>query len=99
MLETVSLAVPVLVLVALWVTNLGLKASAKPALPVAIYAIPLAGIALAAVANTFVIVDAWFVGVVTLFCGLTGAIFEQGLSSKIPFAEAGWSARVWAHQE
>ena len=99
MLETVSLAVPVLVLVALWVTNLGLKASAKPTLPVAIYAIPLAGIALAAAANTFVIVDAGFVGVVTRFGGVTGAIFEQGLSYKIPFAEAVWIADVRTQKE
>src|SRR2546427_13280656 len=99
MLETVSLAVPVLVLVALWVTNLGLKASAKPVLPVAIYAIPLAGIALAAVANTFVIGDAGLVGVVTRFRGVTGAIFEQGFSSKIPFAEPVWVAHVRTQKE
>src|SRR2546426_5857003 len=99
MLETVSLAVPVLVLVALWVTNLGLKASAKPSLPVASYAIPLAGILIAAVANTLVIVDAGHVGVVTRFGAVTGAIFDQGLSYKIPFAEAVWIADVRTQKE
>ncbi len=99
MLETMSVAVPVLIFVALWVTNLSLKASGKSRLPGALYAIPLAGLALAAAANTAVIVDAGHVGVVTRFGAVTGAIFEQGLSYKIPFAEAVWVADVRTQKE
>lgn len=99
MLETISLAVPLLVLIALWVTNLSLKASGKPLLPTALYAIPVAGVLLAAVANTAVIVDAGHVGVVTRFGAVTGAIFEQGLNYKIPFAESVWIADVRTQKE
>jgi regulator of protease activity HflC (stomatin/prohibitin superfamily) len=99
MLETISLAVPVLVLVALWITNLSLKAARKPTLPAAVYAIPIAGIVLAALANTAVIVDAGHVGVVTRFGAVTGAIFEQGLNYKIPFAENVWIADVRTQKE
>ncbi len=99
MLETISLAVPILVLVALWVTSLSLKASGKPSLPVALYAIPVAGILLAAVANTAVIVDAGHVGVVTRFGAVTGNIFEQGLNYKLPFAESVWIADVRTQKE
>jgi regulator of protease activity HflC (stomatin/prohibitin superfamily) len=99
MLETISLAVPVLVLIALWVTNLSLKASGKPMLPTALYAIPIAGVVLAAVANTAVIVDAGHVGVVTRFGAVTGTIFEQGLNYKLPFAESVWVADVRTQKE
>ncbi len=99
MLESISLAIPLLVLVALWVTNLSLKASGKPAMPGAIYAIPIAGIVLAGAANTVVIVDAGHVGVVTQFGATTGAIFEQGLNSKIPFAQSVWIADVRTQKE
>lgn len=99
MLETISLAVPVLVLIALWVTNLSLKASGKPMLPTALYAIPIAGVVLAAVANTAVIVDAGHVGVVTRFGAVTGRIFEQGLNYKLPFAESVWVADVRTQKE
>jgi regulator of protease activity HflC (stomatin/prohibitin superfamily) len=99
MLETISLAVPVLVLVALWITNVALTASGKKQIPLAIYAIPIAGIALAAIANTAVIVDAGHVGVVTRFGAVTGTIFEQGLNYKIPFAESVWIADVRTQKE
>ena len=99
MLETISLALPILVIVALWITNVALTASGKKPIPAAIYALPLAGIALAAVANTAVIVDAGHVGVVTRFGAVTGAIFEQGLNYKIPFAESVWIADVRTQKE
>jgi regulator of protease activity HflC (stomatin/prohibitin superfamily) len=99
MLETISLAVPVLVLVALWITSVAMTASGKKPLPVALYAIPIAGIMLAAVANTAVIVDAGHVGVVTRFGAVTGTIFEQGLNYKIPFAESVWIADVRTQKE
>lgn len=99
MLETISLAVPVFVIVALWITSVALTASGKKPLPVALYAIPIAGIVLAAVANTAVIVDAGHVGVVTRFGAVTGTIFEQGLNYKIPFAESVWIADVRTQKE
>ncbi|MGH2471025.1 MAG: prohibitin family protein [Candidatus Limnocylindria bacterium] len=99
MLETTSLAIPVLVLIAIWITNITLKAGGRPALPVALYAVPIAGIALAAAANTAVIVDAGHVGVVTRFGAVTGTIFEQGLNYKIPFAESVWVADVRTQKE
>ncbi|HET6701628.1 MAG TPA: prohibitin family protein, partial [Gemmatimonadaceae bacterium] len=99
MLETISLAVPVLVLVALWITSLSLTASGKNPLPAAIYAIPIAGIVLAALANTAVIVDAGHVGVVTRFGAVTGARFDQGVHYKIPFAESVWIADVRTQKE
>jgi regulator of protease activity HflC (stomatin/prohibitin superfamily) len=99
MLETISLAVPVLILIAIWITNVSLKASGRPALPGLLYALPIAGIVLAAAANTAVIVDAGHVGVVTRFGAVTGSIFEQGLNYKIPFAEAVWIADVRTQKE
>lgn len=99
MLETISLAVPVLVLVALWITNVALAASGKKPMSVALYTIPIAGIVLAAAANTAVIVDAGHVGVVTRFGAVTGTIFEQGLNYKIPFAESVWIADVRTQKE
>ena len=99
MLETISLAVPVLILIAIWITNVSLKASGRPALPGLLYAVPIAGIVLAAAANTAVIVDAGHVGVVTRFGAVTGTIFEQGLNYKIPFAEAVWIADVRTQKE
>jgi len=98
-LETISLAVPVLILIAIWITNVSLKASGRPALPGLLYAVPIAGIVLAAAANTAVIVDAGHVGVVTRFGAVTGTIFEQGLNYKIPFAEAVWIADVRTQKE
>src|SRR5687767_4497789 len=99
MLETISLAVPILVLVAIWVTNLSLTTRGKPALPGGLYAIPVAGIVLAALANTAVVVDAGHVGVVTRFGAVTGNIFEQGLNYKIPFADGVWIADVRTQKE
>ncbi len=99
MLETISLAVPVLILIAIWITNVSLKASGRPALPGLLYAVPIAGIVLAAASNTAVIVDAGHVGVVTRFGAVTGTIFEQGLNYKIPFAEAVWIADVRTQKE
>jgi len=98
-LETISLAVPVLILIAIWITNVSLKASGRPALPGLLYAVPIAGIVLAAASNTAVIVDAGHVGVVTRFGAVTGTIFEQGLNYKIPFAEAVWIADVRTQNE
>jgi len=98
-LETISLAVPVLILIAIWITNVSLKASGRPALPGLLYAVPIAGIVLAAASNTAVIVDAGHVGVVTRFGAVTGTIFEQGLNYKIPFAEAVWIADVRTQKE
>lgn len=99
MLETISVALPVLVLIALWITNVSLKASGRKALPGAFYALPIAGIALAAAANTAVIVDAGHVGVVTRFGAVTGATFVQGLNYKLPFAESVWIADVRTQKE
>jgi regulator of protease activity HflC (stomatin/prohibitin superfamily) len=99
MLETLSIAVPILILVALWVTNITLKASGRKALPVGLYGIPIAGIVLAAAANAAVIVDAGHVGVVTRFGAVTGTTFQQGLNYKIPFAEAVWVADVRTEKE
>jgi regulator of protease activity HflC (stomatin/prohibitin superfamily) len=64
-----------------------------------LYAVPIAGIVLAAASNTAVIVDAGHVGVVTRFGAVTGTIFEQGLNYKIPFAEAVWIADVRTQKE
>jgi regulator of protease activity HflC (stomatin/prohibitin superfamily) len=99
MLETISIAVPILVLVALWLTNVTLKASGRPTLSGALYALPIAGLVLAAAANTAVIVDAGHVGVVTRFGAVTGTIFEQGLNYKMPFAESVWVADVRTQKE
>ncbi len=99
MLETLSIAVPILVFIALWISNIGLRHSGKPALPPSLYLVPLAGVALAVVANAVVIVDAGHVGVVTRFGAVTGKIFEQGLSYKLPFAEAVWIADVRTEKE
>jgi len=99
MLETISVVLPVLVLVALWVTNVSLKASGRPPIPAVLYALPIAGLALAAIAGTTVIVDAGHVGVVTRFGAVTGTIFEQGLNYKIPFAESVWIADVRTQKE
>jgi regulator of protease activity HflC (stomatin/prohibitin superfamily) len=99
MLETISLAIPLLVLIAIWITNISLKAGGRPAMPAALYAVPIAGIALAAAANTAVIVDAGHVGVVTRFGAVTGTIFEQGLNYKVPFAESVWVADVRTQKE
>jgi regulator of protease activity HflC (stomatin/prohibitin superfamily) len=98
-LETISLAVPLLVLIAIWITNVGLKAGGRHALPMVLYAVPIAGVVLAAAANTAVIVDAGHVGVVTRFGAVTGSIFEQGLNYKIPFAESVWIADVRTQKE
>lgn len=99
MIETLSLAIPLLVLVGLWVTNISLQASGKPALSGALYTLPIAGLVLAGAANAVVIVDAGHVGVVTRFGAVTGAIFEQGLNYKIPFAESVWIADVRTQKE
>ena len=99
MLDTISVALPVLVLVALWITNISLKASGRKPIPGALYVLPIAGLVLAAGANTAVIVDAGHVGVVTRFGAVTGTIFEQGLSYKIPFAESVWIADVRTQKE
>ncbi len=99
MLETLSIAIPLVALAALWITNISLAAAHRPQLSGALYAIPLAGIVIAAVANTAVIVDAGHVGVVTRFGAVTGARFEQGLNYKIPFAEGVWIADVRTQKE
>lgn len=99
MLETISVAVPVFVLVGLWVTSVGLKTAGRPALPAALYVIPIAGLILAAIASAAVIVEAGHVAVVTRFGAVTGAVFEQGLSYKAPFIEGVWIADVRTQKE
>lgn len=99
MLEAIAVALPVLVLVGLWITNLSLRAAGRPALPGVLYALPIAGLMLAAIAGAAVIVEAGHVGVVTRFGAVTGVVFEQGLSYKIPFIEGVWIADVRTQKE
>jgi regulator of protease activity HflC (stomatin/prohibitin superfamily) len=99
MLEILSVALPILVFIALWGTSMSLRLSGRPALPVAVYAIPIAGLAIAAVANAAVIVEAGHVGVVTRFGAVTGVVFEQGLNYKVPFVEGVWIADVRTQKE
>jgi len=99
MLEALSLALPVLVLIAMWGTNVALRASGRPGLSPILFAIPVAGIALAAVASAVVIVEAGHVGVVTRFGAVTGVSFEQGLHNKVPFIEGVWIADVRTQKE
>jgi regulator of protease activity HflC (stomatin/prohibitin superfamily) len=99
MLETISVALPILAIVALWGSSTALRLQGKPALPAALYAIPIAGLAVAGIANAAVIVEAGHVGVVTRFGAVTGTIFEQGLSYKIPFIEGVWIADVRTEKE
>lgn len=99
MLEAISVALPVLVLIGLWVTNISMKAAGRPGLPGVLYALPVAGLILAALAGAAVIVEAGHVGVVTRFGAVTGVVFEQGLSYKIPFVEAVWIADVRTQKE
>ena len=99
MLEAISLALPAVVLLALWVTNLSLKAAGRPALPWILYAVPIAGLVLAASASAAVIVEAGRVGVVTRFGAVTGAVFDQGLNYKVPFIEGVWIADVRTQKE
>lgn len=99
MLEAISVALPILVLIGLWVTNISLKAAGRPGLPAMLYAIPIAGLILASLASAAVIVEAGHVGVVTRFGAVTGTVFEQGLSYKIPFVEGVWIADVRTQKE
>jgi regulator of protease activity HflC (stomatin/prohibitin superfamily) len=99
MLEILSIALPVLVLVAMWGTNAALRASGRPGLSPALFALPIAGIALAAVASAVVIVEAGHVGVVTRFGAVTGVRFEQGLHYKAPFIEGVWIADIRTQKE
>jgi regulator of protease activity HflC (stomatin/prohibitin superfamily) len=99
MLEILSIALPVLVLVAMWGTNVALRTAGRPGISSALFVIPIAGIALAAIAGAVVIVEAGHVGVVTRFGAVTGARFEQGLNYKIPFAEGVWIADVRTQKE
>jgi regulator of protease activity HflC (stomatin/prohibitin superfamily) len=99
MLEILSVALPVLVLVAIWGTNAALRASGRPGLSPALFALPIAAIALAAVASAVVIVEAGHVGVVTRFGAVTGVTFEQGLHNKVPFIEGVWIADVRTQKE
>jgi prohibitin 2 len=99
MLEVLSIGLPVLVFVAMWGTNAMLRASGRPGMAPALYAIPAAGIVLAGLANAVVIVEAGHVGVVTRFGAVTGVRFEQGLHYKVPFAESVWVADVRTQKE
>lgn len=99
MLEAVSLVLPLVVLVALWGTNVALRGAGRRGLSPALYAIPVAGIVLAALASAVVIVEAGHVGVVTRFGAVTGVNFEQGLHYKIPFVEGVWVADVRTQKE
>jgi regulator of protease activity HflC (stomatin/prohibitin superfamily) len=98
-LETLSVAIPLLIVAALVVTNVSLTATHRPTLPTVLYAIPIAGLGLALVANSTVIVDAGHVGVLTRFGAVTGRTLEQGLNYKIPFAEGVWIADVRTQKE
>jgi len=99
MLETLSLALPLVLLVALWGTNVALRSSGRPGISPALFAIPIAGIVLAGLAGAVVIVEAGHVGVVTRFGAVTGVTFEQGLHYKIPFVEGVWVADVRTQKE
>lgn len=99
MLEILSVALPILVLVAMWGTNAALRASARPGLSPALFALPIAAIALAALASSVVIVEAGHVGVVTRFGAVTGVNFEQGLHYKVSFIEGVWIADVRTQKE
>ena len=99
MIEILSIGLPVLVLVGMWGTNVALRTAGRPGLPAALFVIPIAGIALAALASAVVIVEAGHVGVVTQFGAVTGARFEQGLNYKIPFAQGVWIADVRTQKE
>lgn len=99
MLEIVAAGVSVAVFVALWVTSSTLRTYGKPALPLALYALPVLALLGTAGVNTTVIIDAGHVGVVTRFGAVTGTVFEQGLHTKIPFAESVWVADVRTQKE
>lgn len=99
MLEILSVALPLLVLVAMWGTNAALRAAGRPGLSPALFALPIAAIALAALASAVVIVEAGHVGVVTRFGAVTGVNFEQGLHYKVPFIEGVWIADVRTQKE
>jgi regulator of protease activity HflC (stomatin/prohibitin superfamily) len=99
MLETLSVAIPLLLFVALVATNVSLTASHRPSMPAVLYAIPIAGLALAVVANATVIVQAGHVGVLTRFGEVTGRVLDPGLNYKIPFAEGVWIADVRTQKE
>lgn len=99
MIETISIVLPIVALLALWGTSAVMQASGKPGLPVALYAIPIAGLVLAAFAGAVVIVEAGHVGVVTRFGAVTGVLFEQGLNYKVPFIEGVWIADVRTQKE
>src|SRR3990170_4432190 len=99
MVEILSVALPVAVFVALWGTSMSLRMSGRPGLPAAVYAIPVAGLGLAGIANAAGIVEAGHVGVGTRFGAVTGVTFEQGLNYKVPFIEGVWVADVRTQKE
>lgn len=90
---------PVVALVALWGYGAAARSSGKPAPPAGLYLLPVVGLAVVALANTGVIIEAGHVGVVTRFGAVTGTVFEQGLHYKMPFADAVWVADVRTQKE
>lgn len=90
---------PIVAVLALWAYGAAMRSSGKPAPPASLYVVPVAAFVLVVLANTAVIVEAGHVGVVTRFGGVTGAVFEQGLHYKLPFAEAVWVADVRTAKE
>ena len=99
MLEAVTILVPVVAFLAIWVANSTLRTYKQPRLPVALYAVPVLALLGVAALNTAVIVEAGYVGVVTRFGAVTGVVFEQGLHTKIPFAESVWLADIRTQKE
>ena len=83
----------------MFATDVTLRAMKKQTVPGVLYALPIAGIILAGIANTTVIIEAGHVGVVTRFGAVTGAVFEQGLNYKMPFIESVWIADVRTQKE
>lgn len=99
MLEAVTILVPIVAFLAIWVANSTLRAYKQPRLPLVLYALPVLALLGAAGLNTTVIIEAGHVGVVTRFGAVTGTVFEQGLHTKIPFAENVWVADVRTQKE
>ncbi|MEK7860833.1 MAG: prohibitin family protein [Chloroflexota bacterium] len=99
MLEFLSITVPLLALIGMFATDVTLRAMKKQTVPGVLYALPIAGIILAGIANTAVIIEAGHVGVVTRFGAVTGVVFEQGLNYKMPFIESVWIADVRTQKE
>lgn len=99
MLELILMGIGVAGVIGIVSTNAALRVNRQPTLPVSLYVVPLLIIVAAALWSAAVIVEAGHVGVVTRFGAVTGVIFEQGIHTKIPFAEAVWIADVRTQKE